>query len=144
MRMKRKSLKITELNLVDRAKLGRVDTRGVHLEAHEYDTIYYLARYGFNVEVIRPTNCPKTKNPDFLIGGSIWEAKSPEGSGSSTIARQFHKAGKQADKIVLDLRRIKLPAARAEAEAISRFSKSCSIKRLLLITKDGRLLDIRH
>ena len=144
MRMKRKSLKITELNLVDRAKLGRVDTRGVHLEAHEYDTIYYLARYEFNVEVIRPTNCPKTKNPDFLIGGSRWEAKSPEGSGSSTIARQFHKAGKQADKIVLDLRRIKLPAARAEAEAISRFSKSCSIKRLLLITKDERLLDIRR
>lgn len=141
--MKKKQPKVTELRLVSKAKLGRVDTRGVRLEAHEYDTIYFLARYGFDIEVIKPTNCPKTKSPDFLIDGSIWEAKSPEGAGASTIGRQFHKASKQASKMVLDLRRIRLPAAKTEADAIRRFAKSTSIKRLLLITKDGRLLDIR-
>ncbi|MBR3332174.1 hypothetical protein IKG28_00890 [Candidatus Saccharibacteria bacterium] len=136
-------MKEIELKKVSNARIGRVNTCGAHLEAHEYDTIYFLASYGFDIEIIKPSNTPKTSNPDFLIKGAIWEAKSPNGSGSSTIARQFHKAGKQADRLVLDLRRIRLSVDISEKEAKKRFASSRNIKRLLLITKDNRLLDIR-
>ena len=123
--------------------MGRINMNGVRLEAHEYDTINYLASYGLDIEVIKPVNTPKTHNADYLIKGLIWEAKSPNGSGSSTIARQFHKASKQSDKMILDLRRVKLEAQRAEREARFRFEKSKNIKRLMLITKDDRLFDIK-
>lgn len=136
-------VKIVELQRVPKNKVGRVYIGDTHLEAHEYDTIYFLASFGFEIEVIRPTNTPRTHNSDFLIGGAIWEAKSPEGAGNSTIARQFHKASKQSDRMILDLRRIKMQPSKAEHEAMIRFEKSKSIKRLILITKDGRLLDIR-
>ena len=116
---------------------------GVCLETHEYDTIYYLASYGLDIEVIKPINTPRIHNADYLIKGLIWEAKSPNGGGNSTIARQFHKASKQSDKMILDLRRIRLEAQKAEREARFRFEKSKNIKRLMLITRDGKLFDIR-
>ena len=65
------------------------------------------------------------------------------GSGNSTIPRQFHRASKQATMFILDLRRIKIPADKAEQEAKARFEKAKNIKRLLLLTKAGKLLDIK-
>ena len=48
-----------------------------------------------------------------------------------------------SDKMILDLRRVKLEAQKAEREVRFRFEKSRNIKRLMLITKDGKLFDIR-
>ena len=138
-----KRIKETELLKVPKEKIGRINTNGVCLEAHEYNTIHHLASFGLDIEVIRPTNTPKTHNADYLIKGMVWEAKSPNGGGNSTIARQFHKASKQSDKMILDLRRVKLEAQKAEREVRFRFEKSRNIKRLMLITKDGKLFDIR-
>ena len=130
--------------LVSKNKIGRVSLGKVKPEKHEYDTFYFLASHGFNIEIIKPSNIPKTKSPDVLLDGVIWEIKSPTGSGNSTIGRQFHKASKQADRLILDLRRVNILASKAESQAKSRFSKATNIRRLLLITKDGRLLDIRR
>ncbi|MDO4889517.1 MAG: hypothetical protein Q4A25_02420 [Candidatus Saccharibacteria bacterium] len=107
-------MKITELKQVARNKIGRVNLNNAHLEAHEYETILFLNLYGFDIEVIKPHNIPKTHNPDFLIGGAVWETKSPEGSGNSTVSCQFHNAGRQSDRLIL------------------------------LITKDKKLLDIKR
>ena len=129
---------------VPKKKVGHIITNGVKLKPHEESTAVFLAQYGFNIEFIRPTNTYRTRSADFLVNKSIWEAKSPDGGGNSTIGRQFHVASKQADKLILDLRRIKLPAVKAENQAKTRFEKSKNIKSLLLITKDGRLLDIKR
>lgn len=59
-----------------------------------------------------------------------------------SASRQFHKASKQSDKMILDLRRVKLEAQKAEREVRFRFEKSRNIKRLMFITKDGKLFDI--
>lgn len=137
-------MKVVELKKVTKNKYGRVIVNDINLEAHEYSTLYLLSSFGLNIEVIKPSNTPRTKNADYLINGAVWEGKSPDGSGNSTIGRQFHKAGRQADRLVLDLRRIKIPAIKAEHDALNRFEKSRNIKRLLLITKDGRLLDVKR
>ena len=136
-------MKITEIQKVPKNRIGRIEAKNVHLEAHEYDTMLFLSQYGFDIEVIKPANIPRTHNPDFLINGGVWEAKSPEGQGKYNLQRQFHNAGHQAGNLVLDLRRFKMPASCSEKDALKRFGFSRSIKHLLLITKDGRLLDIR-
>lgn len=135
-------MKIIERNRVPKNKIGRIKLNNIHLEPHELKTINFLILYGFNIEVLKPSNTPSIKNADFYIKGIIWEAKSPNGSGNSTIARQFHKAGKQSDHMILDLRRVKLDSNKAKNEAFNRFNMSRRIKRLLLITKDEKLLDI--
>ena len=135
-------MKIIELTTPRKQRIGIVNTNNTHLENHEYETIHFLASFGFNIDIIRPTNAPGTRTPDFLLNGAVWEAKCPHGTGYSTIGRQFHYAGRQAERLVLDLRRIKLPAKEAEQESLIRFNRSRRIKHLLLITKDCRLLDI--
>lgn len=139
----RKKIKISKLKKVTKRNFGHIVKNGVKLESHEEDTIELLCKYGFSIEVIKPTNIPHSSNPDFLIEGTIWETKSPEGSKESTIDRKFHEAGHQANNFILDLRRIKLVAYRAEKEALKQFKYSRSIRRLILITKEGEVLDIR-
>ena len=136
-------MKIIELEKVTNNKIGRVTTNNVKLEPHEDATALFLTQFGLNIEYIKPSNIHNNRNADFMINGSVWETKSPNGNGNSTIARKFHKASKQADKMVLDLRRIKIATEEATNQAINSFQKSRGIRRLLLITKDARLIDIR-
>lgn len=137
-------MKIVELKRVSMDRIGRVNKNGVKLYPHEDSTALHLTQFGFDVEYIMPRHIYKSTNPDFLVNGTIWETKSPEGNGKNTIKHQFDGTSKQADKIILDLRRIKLPAEKAERQAMARFEKAINIKRLLLITKSGRVLDIRR
>ena len=137
------AMKITELKPVPKNKIGRIIAKNVHLEPHEYETVLFLVLFGYNIEIVTPTNIPKSNNPDFIINGAVWESKAPLGSGKYTIQRHFHKAGHQSDRMILDLRRMKASMAELEPEVIKRFSFSKSIKHLILITKDGRLLDIK-
>ena len=137
-------MRIVELTKVSKNKIGRVNKNGVKLYPHEDSTALHLAQFGFDIEYIMPRHIYKSTNPDFLVNGVIWETKSPEGCGKNTIKHQFDGTSKQADKLILDLRRIKLPSDKAERQAKDRFEKAVNIKRMFLITKDGRLLDIKR
>lgn len=132
-----------ELTKVRKNKIGRVKTNGMHKEAHEYETALYLALFGLEIEFIVETYTKGTHNADFLMLGTIWEAKSPNGSSKHSIERNFHAAGHQSSCLILDLRRFKLPADRSETEAIKQFKLSRNIRRMILITKDGRVLDFK-
>ena len=48
------------------------------------------------------------KNPDAEMNQQVWEFKAPTGEGKNTIDSQMKRAGKQAERLVLDLRRSKL------------------------------------
>lgn len=39
-----------------------------------------LAHHGFTVVIKAIDRTPGAKNPDYLIGGEVWEMKAPEGS----------------------------------------------------------------
>ena len=134
---------IIELKRVHQNKAGKLNKNGIKLEPHEEKTAKFLTLYGFNIEVIRPINIPKTKNPDFLISGAIWETKSPEGKSKNTIERKFHEASSQASRLILDLRRIKRTERNAMKDVFREFEKSKGINRLLLITKSEKLLDCK-
>lgn len=70
----RQPYKITELKPVSSDKYGRVVINH-KLELHEQETIFYLSSFGFDIEVIVPSNMPGTNNPDLLMMGTFWEMK---------------------------------------------------------------------
>ena len=136
-------MKFCEVKKVSKEKFGRIVTNGVELLSHEYKTVLSLTEYGFDIELVRPSSVPYSKNPDLLMGGTAWEMKSPVGNGKYTIQRLFHKAGRQASNVVIDLRRINIAEEKALDEVKKRFEYSRTIRRILILTKSGELLDIK-
>ena len=136
-------INVREVSRVSENKLGRIRTNGMQKMAHEYATASYLTLFGIDIDFLKQTNTVGTRNADFMIFGTIWESKSPDGRSRNAIERNIKNSGHQAENLVLDLRRFGMKGDQSEAEAIKQFTLSRNTRRMLLITKDGRLLDIK-
>lgn len=137
------AIKVQELQKVSDSKVGRVNKNGVLPEAREEATFNYLALFGMNIELIQPSGVEKVKNPDVLIMGTIWEVKTPTSSNRNTIKNRFREASNQSNKIIFDLRYIATDAEKVEKQIISMFKGNGRVRRLIVIEKSGKLLDIR-
>lgn len=104
---------------------------------HELDTANRLAAIGLSVHIRERVEEEGVKNPDFLIDGEIWEAKSPTGSGRHTISNQFSRAGHQAQRMVLDLSRTPIADEAALQEVSARLSRHKRLREVLVILKSG-------
>lgn len=135
-------MKITEIYPSPEYKIGRVKRNGVITELREDSTILYLTQFGFDIEIIKPANTKRVDNPDVLMMGAIWEIKGPESSNKNTIKNRFRKASRQATKIIFDLRGIKNEPDKVEKQIINLFSGNGRVRRMMIIRKDGTLLDI--
>lgn len=83
------------------------------------------------------------KTPDFLIKGIHWELKTPIGTGKYNIQHLLHAAVQQSKNIIVDARFSKMHITRIKSEL--KFHSSITtkgIRRLLLITKDKKVLEI--
>lgn len=107
---------------------------------HELSAALILAGY-FKSDVIflRPQ---VDKTPDIEIDGTKWEIKSPKGNGKKTIENNFRTARKQSRNIVIDLRRIKMHQSKATARINFFLSTSHRFKRVLIISKSKRIIEI--
>ena len=78
------------------------------------------------------------------MGGILWEIKSPSGKSSRTIENSLRGALLQSPNIILNLRRIdaKVPTHKLVREAKRQFRLSKEINRLLIITKQQKIIDI--
>lgn len=120
-------------------KRGKLTTNGVILELHEQATVDYFVDDGKDIELIPPSNTPKNKNPDFYMDGLAWESKSPEVPKAKSIEKLFHKAGRQSQNRIIDLRRLSNDVeARKKLERCFKTSKK--VKNLLVVTKGGLLI----
>ena len=108
---------------------------------HEMSAALILANYYFKADVtfLRPES---NKTPDIEKDGKKWEIKSPMGSSKKTIENNLRMARKQSKHIVIDLRRIKMHKVRAIARTNYFLSKQKQIKRVIVITKDQKIVDI--
>ena len=123
---------------------GKIIPNGVKLEPHEYETILFFTELGKDVELIPPSLTPGVHNADFFMDKLIWEAKCPTGNSTRmTIDRILHKAARQSENIVIDLRRTKLVDEQSIKQIEKRFELSRRIRRLLVITKQEELIDLR-
>ena len=121
-----------------RVFIPAVSTRNAPGE-HEVLTALRLAETGTNVFFRIDSNDTGAKNPDTEMDEQIWEFKAPRGATTNTISDQFKRAGKQAQRLVLDLRRSGIDDAQGLAQAGRRFAGQSKIVDLIVITKDARL-----
>ena len=106
---------------------------------HEVLTALRLAEEGMDVLFRIDSREEGVKNPDVEMNQQIWEFKAPTGATDNTISDQFRRAGKQAQRLVLDLRRSGLDDELGLAQAGRRFAGKSMIVDLIVITKDARL-----
>jgi hypothetical protein len=107
---------------------------------HELSAALILADY-FRSDVIflRPQ---LDKTPDIDASGARWEIKSPKGDGKKTVENNFRTARKQSLNIVIDLRRIKMHQQKALARITFFLSKPNHFKKVLVITKSQKVIEI--
>ena len=100
-----------------------------------------ILAYHFKTDVVflRPRHA---RTPDIQINSVKWEIKSPLGNSKKTIENNLRLARKQSRNIVIDLRRIKMHQTKAIARIHYFLSRQKQIKRLLVITKDQKIVDI--
>ena len=122
---------------------GNLTQNGVHLKAHEYETVKILLENGFDVELIPVSEIKGLRMPDIMMQGIPWEMKSPQGDGKKTIKNTVQNASHQSESIIIDLRRCKIPENKALKEIDRYFKLSRRLKRLKIITKDEKVLDFR-
>ena len=126
-------------------KLGRIILPyGVDPENHERDTADVFLLLGFDVEFITPIRTKGARTADVMIGGVLWEMKSPTGNTNKTIERQLQRGSRQSRNIIIDGRRTRLADKEILKELTKKFELVRSIKRIIFITKDGETVDFRR
>ena len=75
---------------------------------HEVLTALRLAEEGMAVLFRIDSREEGVKNPDVEMNQQVWEFKAPTGQGKNTVDSQMKRAGKQTERLVLDLRRSEL------------------------------------
>ena len=75
---------------------------------HEVLTALRLAEEGMDVLFRIDSREKGVKNPDVEMNQQVWEFKAPTGHGKNTVDSQMKRAGKQTERLVLDLRRSEL------------------------------------
>jgi hypothetical protein len=113
-------------------------------EEHEVDTAYILARhYRTTVQFLLPIDSYKHKSPDIVMLGVVWEMKSPKGKSRYTIQEQFKRGSKQARNLVIDTRRTKLDYEFIKKSVLFELTKRPYIKKLILIDKSKKVVEIK-
>ena len=122
-------------------KEGKLTQNGVHLKAHEYNTVKLLLENGYDVELIPISEIKGLRMPDIMLQGVPWEMKSPQGDGKKTIKNTVQNASHQSENIIVDLQRCKIPEDRALKELERYFRLSRRLRRMKVVTKDKKVLD---
>ncbi len=119
-----------------------IDIKPIPTE-HEQNVAITLAEYfKSNIEFVKRGS---STTPDIKVGTIYWEIKSPKGNGKYTISDNIRSAKHQSSNIVINLSRTKMTAKQAESR-IRNFLKNSStgVKRLILVTKSNKVIDIKH
>jgi len=114
-------------------------------EPHEVNAAYVLARhYQSTIEFLIPVDDYKRKSADISMFGVEWEIKCPTGKSKYTIQEQFRRASKQAKNIIIDTRRTKLKYNIIEKSVFFELRKRPSIKKVVLINKFEKVVEIQQ
>lgn len=122
-------------------KSGCLKIDGVILQPHEVATIDFLVSRGKNIKLVPTTFHRKTA--DIQMDGASWEIKSPRSAGKYTIEHALQAASKQSENIILDLRQSKMSEQKALVKVEREARLRSKLKKVIVITKDERLLDIK-
>ena len=122
---------------------GKIIPNGVSLEKHENETVVFFTNLGYDIELIPPSNSPKTRTPDFLMDGVAWEMKCPQGRSKTSLENIIKKASRQSENIIIDLSHSKMEEKAALKEIERRFTQISACRKLKIITKKHELLEFK-
>ena len=118
-------------------------SHGAHAWPHELLTAGALAEAGYIIEFLAIKNMKHAKSPDVLIGGEVWEIKSPVASKLSAVERNLKRAYRQSANIVFDSHRMgRLPDKSIQNELIKQFKLTKNIKQILFVNRKRDVIDI--
>ena len=117
---------------------------GVNIWAHELHIATALANAGYNIRFIPPHN--SIRSADAYIDNTIFEFKAPEGTTVKAIERNLVKAiHHQSPNIVITTIRMKNIQDRSVLNfLISRLKSGKGLKRLIFVTRNGKVIDINQ
>ena len=124
------------------SKKGKITPNGVIFTVHEYATVVFLTELGYNIDCIPKSNIKGIHTPDIKINGVKWEMKAPVGEGNQLIKNTIQKALKQSPNIIIDLRWTKRHQTKCLREIENHFHRSKTIKRIKIITKGKKTIDL--
>lgn len=117
---------------------------GAHPWPHEIEAAKALASAGRLVEFIPETKGKQVKTADIQMDGNLWEIKSPESNSLRALQKNLRKALHQASRVVIDTRRMKGISDDLSEHELTKLSREFkSLKKLVLIRKDGTVVDIK-
>lgn len=117
---------------------------GANVWAHELYIAKALANIGHNIRFIPAHN--SVHSADAYVDNTIFEFKSPEGSTVKAVERNIVRAlDHQSKNIVISTARMKRITDRSVMNyLISRMREGKGLKRLMLVTRDGKAVDINE
>ena len=128
-----------------RQKPGRtIIPLGVFPELHELETAAVFLAQGLDVEFLVPNRTKGARTPDVKINNILWEMKSPRVSSKKTIANALRRAVKQSHNVIIDARAMKIPESDIERELMRNVPLIKSLKRLILISRTGEIIDLKR
>ncbi len=122
-------------------KKGKITPNGVTLEKHEFKTILIFTELGYNVSLIPKSNKKGIHTADIIMDSKQWEIKCPKGNGRWLLENTLKRASKQSENIIIDLSRIKIHQTKCLNELEKQFYKIKQIRRLLVVTKNKKIVD---
>lgn len=121
-------------------KAGIYIEPGRHPWQHEVRIGEILALAGHSVEFLAEGRLPTA---DVRIDDIEYEIKSPEHFNPNTLEHTLRNALKQSPNIIIDTSRIKKSRDyQVERFLIGQARKAKRLKRLLMVTKQGQIIDI--
>ena len=123
---------------------GNIDVSNLDYppEKHEFETAKFFADMGKDIVFLKPSTNKGEHTPDILMDGFEWEIKSPPGNSKRTVENNFRNAVVQSRYIIFDLRRIRLHDNQCVTKLEKEFRARRYLKKLLIIKKDGTLIEI--
>ena len=73
----------------------------------------------------------------------LWEVKNIRGNNENTISRALKGIYKQSENVIITLFRSSMTPSQAAGRAKDKLSKATRIKRLVIITKSGKIVVIK-
>lgn len=123
-------------------KIGKVILpSGVAPWPHEMRVARILSDAGYTVEFIHKVNI---KLADIFLDGIEFEIKSPKTSKANSLEHILKKALRQSANIIVDSSRMRaINDAKIQSFLVHQARSRKRIKRIMLVTKSGYIIDIK-
>ena len=137
-----REINYAKMRSVKKAKIGRIIIpASTNPWPHEERVARILALAGYVVEFIPEAGI---KTPDIYLNGKIFEIKSPVSNNIGAVERNLVKALAKSQNIVFDSSRMKIRDEKIISELIKRRREGKRLKKILLIDKQGKIIDIER